>query len=284
MTDERDRHVHDELDVTDAHVHLFPDRVFDALWRWFDNFAWEVRHRMYSEKIIEFLTSRGIRHMVALHYSHVPDMARSLNTYMAEVGRAHPQVVPLATVLPGEPDAKEILREALGALGLRGVKIHCHVQQIGPADPRMEPVYQACEEARVPLVIHAGREPALSGYGKDPRSLCGADQVEGVLRRHPRLAMVVPHMGADEFEAYGRLLGQYENLCLDTTMTFYEGLGDAAPFDLLEKFPDRIMYGSDFPNIPHDWDHELTRLLKRVTDPARRRSLFSSTARRMFSI
>ncbi len=29
--------------VVDAHVHLFPDPMFEAIWRWFDRHGWPVR-------------------------------------------------------------------------------------------------------------------------------------------------------------------------------------------------------------------------------------------------
>ena len=98
--------------VIDAHVHLFPDRVFDAIWRWFDEHAWPVRYRLRSEEIIEFQLSRGVERIVALTYAHVPDMAESLNAYVAELAERHPQVIALGTVLPGEPDTRAIVNRA----------------------------------------------------------------------------------------------------------------------------------------------------------------------------
>src|SRR4051812_14102000 len=103
--------------IVDAHVHLFPTPVFEALWRWFDRHAWNIQYRLNAEQVIEFLTTRGIDRLVALHYSHKPGMARVLNQFVVELARAHAQVIPLGTVLPGEPDAEAIVDEAL-ALGV----------------------------------------------------------------------------------------------------------------------------------------------------------------------
>ncbi|MEZ4463054.1 MAG: hypothetical protein R3F43_00690 [bacterium] len=69
--------------VVDAHVHLFPDRVFDALWRWFRAHAWPIRHP-HSPDVIDFLLARGVDHLAALHYAHRPGMAQALNRYMHE--------------------------------------------------------------------------------------------------------------------------------------------------------------------------------------------------------
>jgi len=79
--------------VTDAHVHLFPDRVFKAIWRWFDQFAWPIRYKLTSPQIIEFLISRGLNRILGLHYAHKPGMARELNAYMAELCREYPQII-----------------------------------------------------------------------------------------------------------------------------------------------------------------------------------------------
>jgi len=129
--------------IVDAHVHLFPERVFHAIWRWFDRHAWNIQYRLRAEEVVQFLAQRGVARVVGLCYSHQPGMARALNSFMAELGRAHPEVIPLGTVLPGEPDAEAIVREAFSA-GLRGLKLHSHVQKIAVDDPRLDPIYRLC--------------------------------------------------------------------------------------------------------------------------------------------
>lgn len=272
------------LEVIDAHVHVFPPRVFAAVWRWFDRHAWPIRYRLTSEEVIEFLTARGVSALVALQYAHAPGMARSLNAYAAELGRRFPQVVPLATVLPGEAGAREILREAFFDLGLRGVKLHSHVQRFAADDAVARPIYEECEAAGLPVVIHAGREPAFAGYAVDPRRLCGAERVAHVIERHPGLTLVVPHMGADEFDAYAALLERTPGLYLDTTMWFAGYFESTAPLALLERFAGRILYGSDFPNVPYAWDRELRRLAAAPLAAAAREALFSGAARAVFRI
>ncbi len=270
------------LEVTDAHVHLFPPRLFAAIWRWFDRHAWSIRYRLNAEEVVAFLRGRGVRRIVALHYAHVPGLARELNRFAAEAGRAHPDVVPLATVLPGEPDAPAILREALGPLGLRGVKIHCHVQKIAADDPRLEPVWTACEAALVPAVVHAGREPSSPAYGLDTRALCSADQIDRVLAAHPRLTLIVPHLGADEFDAYRALLERHENLWLDTTMAV-SGYFTAGPApSLFPALAGRMLYGTDFPNIPYAWDRELRRIAAAGLPEADLRALLWGNAAKLF--
>src|SRR5947199_9327514 len=49
------------VEVIDAHVHLFPDRVLDAIYRWFEKHAWRCRYRLHAEEVVQFLRDRGVR-------------------------------------------------------------------------------------------------------------------------------------------------------------------------------------------------------------------------------
>ncbi|MFT7579154.1 MAG: putative TIM-barrel fold metal-dependent hydrolase [Myxococcota bacterium] len=269
--------------VIDAHVHLFPDRVFDALWRWFETHAWPVRYKLQTPAVIDFLLGRGVEHIVALHYAHRAGMARVLNTYMASVCADHPQVHGMATVLPGEPDAVAILEEGF-ALGLRGVKLHCHVQCFAPDDPAMNAVYATCAKHNKPLVIHAGREPRSTAYQCDPYDLCGVERIEHALKDHPTLRLCVPHLGMDEYAGYERLLERYDNLWLDTTMVVGDYFDIARPTRLVTMRPERVMYGTDFPSLPYPWDREVKKLLTYGLDEAALAQVLGETARDFFGI
>ena len=246
--------------TVDAHVHLFPDHLFSAVWQWFEQFGWPIRYRLTSPEIIDFLLSRGVNHIVALHYAHKPGIARDLNTYMAKLSQSHPAVTAMATVFPGEKHAADILADAFQS-GLKGVKLHSHVQCFDMNSRQMNEIYEVCTVRQKPLIMHAGREPKSPAYPCDPYVLCSADKLEKVLRDYPDLNICVPHLGADEFDAYRRMLLKYDNLWLDTTMT----LADYLPMDyfpdLTEMRADRIIFGTDFPNLPYAWDREIRRLI-----------------------
>lgn len=269
--------------VVDAHVHLFPDRMFDAVWRWFDEHGWPVRYKLYSSQIIEFLRARGVGHMVALHYAHKPGLARLMNAYMADVTRGHPDVTGLATVFPGEPDTAKILEEAF-ALGLRGVKLHCHVQCFSPDDDALHEVYRTCADHEMPLVMHAGREPRSSAYKCDTHQVCAVARTERVLKSFPKLRLSVPHLGADEYEGYLDLLERYDNLWLDTTMMLADYFPVTPPHALLHARPERIMYGTDFPNLPYAWDREIKRLSAHGFTERDLPALLGQNALKFFSI
>lgn len=267
--------------VVDAHVHLFPDGVFEAIWRWFDTHGWPIRYKLHTPNTLDFLFSRGVSKVVALHYAHKPGMARALNEYVADIAKKDARVIGLATVLPGEPNAANILREAF-ANGLRGVKLHCHVQCFAPDADELNEIYEVCAEHHRPLVMHAGREPNSSAYKCDVYSLCAVDRIERVLKAHPKLKLCVPHLGADEFDGYTRLLERHDNLWLDTTMVGANYFPLEVPRRIFEVRPERILYGTDFPNIPYAWDRELKQLLQWKFGDAVEAGLLGGNALRLY--
>jgi predicted TIM-barrel fold metal-dependent hydrolase len=247
--------------VVDAHVHVFPDAIFKAVWDWFGTFGWPVRYRISSENLIHYLLSRGIVHVVALQYAHKAGISRELNHYMAGLCRRFAGTVTgMATIFPGEPDAGAILEEAF-VMGLAGVKLHTHVQCFDMNSPELEAVCDICVCAGKPLVIHAGQEPKSPAYKCDPYLLCSAEKLENLLRNFPGIRVCVPHLGMGEFEAYRRLIERYDTLWLDTTMAITDYFPLETAIHLEEMRTDRIMYGTDFPNIPYAWDREIKKLM-----------------------
>ena len=269
--------------VIDAHVHLFPDDLFVSIWQWFEKFGWPIRYRMQSPDVIEFLLSKGVRRVVGLHYAHKPGVARELNRYMAELCRRFPQLTAMATVFPGERETSQILAEAF-EMGLSGVKLHGHVQCFDMLGAGMHEVYRCCQESDMPLIMHVGREPKSPAYSCDPYALCSADKLEQVIQTYSGLRVCVPHLGADEFDRYRWLLDHYDNLWLDTTMT----LADYLPFenvpDLSKMRADRLIFGSDFPNLPYAWDRELKRIARLNLSPQRLAKLLAQNAIEFYRI
>lgn len=269
--------------VVDAHVHLFPDRLFESIWQWFEKYGWPIRYRLKSPEVIEFLLSRGVSRIVGLHYAHRPGVARELNAYMVKLCRSFPQLSAMATVFPGEDRAREILAEAFDK-GLSGVKLHGHVQCFDMLSPAMHEIYRLCREFDRPLIMHVGREPKSPAYACDPYTLCSAARLERVIKEYPGLRVCVPHLGADEFDSYRRLLERYDNLWLDTTMTQADYLPFGAIPDLTQMRADRLIFGSDFPNLPYAWDRELQRIGRLKLDPQRLSKLLSQNAVEFYAI
>ena len=50
--------------VIDAHVHVFPDGMFKAVRRWFDENAWHIRYQLSTSRVFDFLLSHGVGHII----------------------------------------------------------------------------------------------------------------------------------------------------------------------------------------------------------------------------
>jgi predicted TIM-barrel fold metal-dependent hydrolase len=243
--------------VIDAHVHVFPEDMFKAVRRWFDEFAWHIRYQLSTSQVFDFLLSHGVGHVIALQYAHAPGIASHLNGYMAAQCRPYrDRVTGLATVFPGEKNAAAILQDAFDA-GLGGLKLHAHVQCFDINADDTEGIFDVCQSNGKPVVIHIGKEPKSPAYRCDPYTICGADKLERALKNFPHLKICVPHLGFSETREYQALIEKYDHLWLDTTMALTDYFHIENRIDLAEYRIDRIMYGSDFPNIPYAWDREL---------------------------
>ena len=243
--------------VIDAHVHIFPENIFSAIWAWFDENAWPIRYRLSSADVLAYLLSHGESHVIALQYAHKPGISRMLNQHMVESCRDFPgKVTGMAAVFPGEENAEGILKEAF-AQGLMGVKLHAHVQCFDMNAKEMDVIYDVCESEQKPMVMHVGREPKSVAYRCDPYEICSAEKLEHVIKNFPKLRICVPHLGFDEIGVYRNLIEKYDTLWLDTTMMLADYFPIHEPVELITYRADRVMYGSDFPNIPYAWDREL---------------------------
>jgi predicted TIM-barrel fold metal-dependent hydrolase len=86
-----------------------------------------------------------------------------------------------------------------------------------------------------------------------------------VLRQHPRLTAVIAHGGAPEYAEHLGLARRYPNVHLDTTMvgTYFLERIAPVPAEVRAGYADmgeRIVLGSDFPNIPYPYAEQLDAL------------------------
>ena len=86
-----------------------------------------------------------------------------------------------------------------------------------------------------------------------------------VLAAHPRLTAVIAHCGAPDYAEHVALAERYPNVHLDTTMVgtpYLERLAPVPPDIIarLGQLQDRVVLGSDFPNIPYLYSEQLEAL------------------------
>lgn len=249
------------IPVVDSHVHVFPDKLAQAVRNWFSRHAWEFYEQGSAQQLLQRLFHAGLHGAVLLSYAHRPGISEELNGFVASLAKRFPKAVGFATVHHQDKDVRGILRRAFQELNLQGVKLHCHVQLVAPDDPALDPVYETASDWGFPVTIHAGKEPYVPAYPMDVRTITGAERVKRVLKRFPELRLIVPHLGFGESGQFYRLLDAHPHLYLDTTMMLGGFFPVRVEKEPLVRYSERLLYGTDYPHIPYQMDRELRGLL-----------------------
>jgi hypothetical protein len=245
--------------IVDAHVHFLPESVMRKVWAYFDQgtthygTAWNVHYRTPEEERVETLRELGVLAYAPLTYPHKPDMARWLTEWVTGFAERTPAAVPTATLYP-EPGVVDYLGAAVEG-GARVVKVHVQVGAFDPRDPLLDGAWGLLAEAGVPAVVHCGDGPL-------PGKFTGLDVFAEVLAAHPRLGVVLAHAGMPDYLGALDLVHRFPNVRIDTTMVgtpFTEGMAPL-PADWparLADVADRVVFGSDFPNIPYAYAEQV---------------------------
>ncbi len=272
--------------LVDVHVHFMPDNVMSKVWAYFDDVSergvadWPVAYRSDSPTRLALLRSFGVRAFPSLVYPHKPGMARWLNDWAGAFSDETPDCLRTATFYP-EPEASAYVSAALAG-GVRLFKAHVQVGGYDPLHLLLDDVWGQLADAGVPIILHAGNGPV-------PGQHTGPTPIAEVLRRHPQLVAVIAHMGVPEYAEFLALAETYERVYLDTTMAFTDFTERYAPYPpgLLPRLVglgDRVLFGSDFPNIPYPYLHQLTSLARLELGDDWLRAVCHDNAVRLFAL
>ena len=268
------------------HTHFLPPRMQRRVWEHFDRAGpligreWPITYRGSEQDRVATLRGLGVRMFTALAYAHRPGMAADLNDWTLAFAARTPGCLPSATFFP-EPGVETYATDALDR-GTRIWKVHLQVGGFDPRTPDLDRVWGLLAEAGTPVVVHAGSGPVAHGF-------TGPGPIGEVLARHPRLALVVAHLGAPEYEGFLELAERHERVALDTTMAFTDFFEEMAPFprDLRPRLgalglAGKVLLGSDFPNIPYPYEHQLEALTRLDLGPDWLRAVCWDNAQRLF--
>jgi uncharacterized protein len=271
--------------LVDVHVHLLPDRLQKAVWAFFDRLEdppWPITYRHDEDRRLATLKDLGVVAHTALAYGHRPGVAEWCNEHTLAAAERHRQVLPTFTFHP-EDGVDEYVDAAI-ARGGRVAKVHLQVGRFHTTDPRLTEVWRRLESEAIPAVIHAS-----AVYGVDGgEEYCGPDALRALLERHPDLRLVVAHLGMPDFEDFLVLAEEEPDLSMDTSMVLTDPpYGDEVPRPLLPRLAaisDRLLFGSDFPAIPHRYAAQVKGLAALELDAARLRGLLHDNAARLLGL
>lgn len=205
--------------IVDVHTHFMAPQILAKVWAYFDAAGpllgreWPITYRGSDDERVEQLRRMGVKRFSALSYAHKPGIAGFMNDWTLAFAERTPDALRSATFYP-EPEAATYVPQLLER-GVDVFKVHVQVGNFAPNDPLLEPVWGALAEAGTPIVLHAGSGPA-------PGTYTGPGAVADVLGRHPKLALVIAHLGMPEIDEFCDLAEKYDNVRLDTTMTFVD--------------------------------------------------------------
>ena len=249
----------------DVHTHFLPPRMMAKVRHQFDSAGpligsvWPLEYRGPDDELVATLRGFGVRRFSALPYAHKPDMAEFLNDWSFAFADRTSECLRSATFYP-ETGAPAYVARRIDS-GAEVFKVHVQVGGFDVRDPLLDDVWGVLEEAGTPVVLHAGSGPVGTAY-------TGPGPVADLLRSHPRLALVIAHLGAPEYAEFLDLAVNHVNVRVDTTMVFtpfFDQLGAGFPEVLVPRLRDlqpKILLGSDFPNIPYPYAEQVAGLAR----------------------
>jgi len=283
----------------DVHQHIVPPFYADLLQQRSMNGGWAVPSwstdaalAMMDDQEIEI----GILSLSApgANVGDDPEartLARKVNEYVASVVRGRPDRFGQFATLP-LPDVQAALDEAVFALdelGVAGVVLLTNARGQYLGDPALEPLWELLAARRAVVYIHPAAPPgpgvpglpaAIVDFPADTVRTAVQLTMAGVVTRHPSLPMILSHGGgflpfcAHRFAnaiqlggfglTYDEALGQLRSFYLETALTTTP---TALPSLLAFADPERLLYGTDWPFLPHDRVAHFNRLLAHETLP-----------------
>ncbi|MGW6906194.1 amidohydrolase family protein [Streptomyces sp. NPDC054940] len=212
------------------------------------------------------------------------ETARSVNEYTAELVKNRPDRFGHFAALP-LPDVDGALAEAahaLDELNADGVMILSNTHGRYPGEEAFEPLWAELDARSAVVLVHPTAPPGaplpqvpppLADFPYDTTRAALHMTVRGVLRRYPRVKVILPHAGgflpyaASRF-ALAALLPHTpdtvpevpatpEDFVTDLRRFYFDtaispGLA-TLPCLLAFAAPGHILYGSDYPMLPEDW-------------------------------
>ncbi len=244
------------MGVTDCHVHVNP--------------LWEMRpearalmashpalapgfERLLREPraFLDLLDRAGVERAVLVNYvaPEVIGYTERANDFVRDYAREDPErLVAVGSVLPTRKDAGAETRRLLTQGGLRGIKLHPPHQLFAPNGyldgklPGLREIYAACEELGAPVIVHTGTSIFPGARNRFGEPLL----VEDVAVDFPRLTIVLAHGGRPLWTDQALFLARrFPRVYLEVSSVPPSRLLDYFP--ALDKIPDQVLYGSDWP-------------------------------------
>lgn len=233
----------------DAHVHIMTHRRVRGGIKWvrpvapdYHNLSLDVT----TEELLAHLEEEGIEAFFNFFYPLKPGESEDVNRWHRDFADSCPKAVPFASLHAGDENKGSVISQALDRQRFAGFKFHPYIQGFSVLDDRLARVFDELQDRQCPVVIHTG----FAEFYQQPSMV---EDTRELLRRYPRLHLVVSHMLYPDMplEDWPALLDEYPDLYLDTTNTLVycqPGSRDSGHMQqLIASYSSRLVFGTDFP-------------------------------------
>ena len=262
-------------EVIDAHCHIYPEKIAARACQGTDRFygttaACSGTTAGLKEILADGRIDRFLVHSVAT----TPRQVRSINDFIAAEVAAHPDIFfGFGTMHPESEDPAGDLEHLLEN-GLRGIKLHPDIQAFRLDDPRCLRIFELCEKAGVPALIHTG------DYRYD---YSNPNRLLPILNAYENLTVIGAHLAGWSIweEAYEKL-SHKKSLYVDCSSTFPFYPKEKAG-ELIRRWGfDRVLFGSDYPM----WNpiSELDTFLSLDLGEEANRKILGENAKKLFGL
>ncbi|UCC76063.1 MAG: amidohydrolase, partial [Anaerolineales bacterium] len=199
------------------------------------------------ERIVSYLADNGVDYAVALAELSPITTGVLSNEGVAELCQGINRLIPFCNINPFlVADLADQLERYVTEMGFRGVKLYPTYQHFYANESRLYPLYAKAQELQIPVMIHTGSSifrGARLKYG-DPLYM------DDVAVDFPDLTLLMVHSGRGFWYDRAYFLAKLH-------ANMYMEISGLPPQKLLVYFPeleqvaDKVVFGSDWPGMPH---------------------------------
>ena len=262
--------------LIDMHVHAFNEKIAaKALAVLVGNSSLTPLTDATTAGTLKKLDEWGVDKAAILSIATKPSQQGIINSWAASIKSE--RLLPFGSVHPDADDwYDELVR--IKRSGLYGVKLHPDYQGFKIDEPRLFPVYEACAELSLPLLLHSGFD-----YVSPDVIHCTPERALKVIGQVRGLRLILAHLGANRMwqQVYDTLAGAGDEVYFDTSFTL------DCPDELMERLilkhgADRVLFASDCPwASPADIAKKIDRL--HLTDDMKEK-IFHKNASQLLGI
>jgi len=260
-----------EVEVCDAHAHLFSRPLFQALAGGLsldavaEKLGWDIPGPDPTElasRWVAELDRHGLKRSVLI--ASFPGDEGSV----ADAVRAYPhRLIGYFMLNPTAEDAPERARRAIEKLGLRAVCLFPAMHRFSMQDERVRPIVESAKVVFVHMgVLTVGVRKKLGLPSHFDMRFSNPLDLHRVALEHPEVRFVIPHFGAGYFREALMLGDLCPNVYVDTSST-NSWIRYTPGLDLKQVFaaalqvygPERVLFGTDSSWFPRGWNAEIFR-------------------------